>query len=150
MSQNTEQQALLRELLTSQRLAVLATQGDGKPYASLVAFAATHDLRSLFFVTLRSTRKFANLTSTPYASLLIDNRGRGRSDFHRAGAVTAEGRVTQPTEPEREAFEEAFLSLHPHLREFVTSPNCALLRVEVTCYNLVCRFQTVHEIEVIL
>jgi nitroimidazol reductase NimA-like FMN-containing flavoprotein (pyridoxamine 5'-phosphate oxidase superfamily) len=48
---------LLAELFDSQRSAVLATQGGGQPYCSLMAFAATGDLRDLLFATLRATRK---------------------------------------------------------------------------------------------
>jgi len=35
--------ATISELFRSQTLAVLATEGDGQPYASLMAFAATKD-----------------------------------------------------------------------------------------------------------
>ena len=56
------------------RLAVLATQHEGKPYASLVAFAATDDLKTIIFATTRSTRKFVYLSSNPAVALLIDNR----------------------------------------------------------------------------
>ena len=150
MSEKAEQEELLRQLLFSQQLGVLATQSGGKPYASLVAFASTNDLKSLLFATLRSTRKFSNISSTPYASLLIDDRGRGEADFHRAGAVTAEGRVMEQIEAEKTDLEKVFLAAHPHLKDFVNSPNCALLRIEVSRYHLVCRFQTVHEIEVVL
>jgi len=51
----------LRKLLRSQLLAVLSTQNQGQPYASLVAFASSDDLKSLYFATSRSTRKYANL-----------------------------------------------------------------------------------------
>jgi len=55
---------VLRELFVSQRLAVLATHDDdGQPYASLMAFAATDDLKYLLVVTGRPTRKYANLSA---------------------------------------------------------------------------------------
>ena len=56
-------------------------------------------MRSLF-ATLRSNRKYANLSSSPRASMLIDNRGAGEANCHRAGAVTAEGDVVTLTEEE--------------------------------------------------
>ena len=48
----------LKELFASQTLAVLSTHQDGQPYASLVAFVATEDLKHIFFVTPKTTRKF--------------------------------------------------------------------------------------------
>jgi hypothetical protein len=47
---------------------------DAQPYASLMAFAATDDLKRLLFATERNTRKYANLVSNPRAALLVDNR----------------------------------------------------------------------------
>lgn len=52
----------LRKLLRSQPLAVLTTQNQGQPYASLIAFASSDDLKSFYFATTRSTRKYANLS----------------------------------------------------------------------------------------
>jgi len=49
----------LKKLLQSQPLAVLATQSRGQPYASLIAFASSDDLKSLYFATTRATRKYA-------------------------------------------------------------------------------------------
>jgi len=60
----------IKQILDSQRLAVLATQGDGSPYGSLVAFAATENMKNLLFATTRTTRKYANL---------LKNRGQWSS-----------------------------------------------------------------------
>jgi len=65
---------IVRRLLDGQLLAVLGTHHAGAPYTSLVAFAATEDLRSLLFATSRATRKWANLTDDARASMLIDSR----------------------------------------------------------------------------
>ena len=46
----------LKDLCTSQKLAVVSTHSGGQPYASLVAFVASDDLRHIFFVTARTTR----------------------------------------------------------------------------------------------
>lgn len=81
----------IRELLESQKLAVLATHGQGQPYTSLVAFASSTDLREIYFATSRSTRKYDNVTANPKVSLLVDNRSNDVSDFHLAMAATALG-----------------------------------------------------------
>ena len=43
---------VLRELLSSQKLAVLSTHHSGQPYSSRVAFACSDDLRFLGIVTV--------------------------------------------------------------------------------------------------
>ena len=61
----------LRGLFESQKLAVLSTQSDGQPYASLVAFWAPDDLKSIYFATPNTTRKFANLAAFVVCPYLI-------------------------------------------------------------------------------
>lgn len=69
---------ILRELLETQLLAVLGTHHQGEPHASLVGFAASPDLRMLYFATGRATRKHADLAADARASMLIDNCSRSR------------------------------------------------------------------------
>ncbi|MBW2471717.1 MAG: pyridoxamine 5'-phosphate oxidase family protein, partial [Deltaproteobacteria bacterium] len=78
----------LQNLCTSQKLAVVSTQSDGQPYASLVAFVASDDLRHIYFVTARTTRKFANLTREPRLAVLINSSTNEESDFHEAISIT--------------------------------------------------------------
>jgi nitroimidazol reductase NimA-like FMN-containing flavoprotein (pyridoxamine 5'-phosphate oxidase superfamily) len=139
---------LLRGLFSSQSLAVLATYGSGQPYGSLVAFAATDDLKSLLLATKRATRKFANLTRHPRIALVMDNRANQETDFQQAVAVTATGTVREVGTAERDRLLSLYLSKHPSLREFVTSPTCALLRVDVDTYYVVSQFQNVMELHI--
>ena len=134
----------IRELLESQKLAVLATQGQGQPYTSLVAFASSPDLQEIYFATSRSTRKYENVTANPKVSLLVDNRSNDVSDFHLAKAATALGEVREADDPERQHIARLFLTKHPHLDDFVQSPTSALLRVRVKTYYLVSSFQKVR------
>ena len=136
----------IRELLESQQLAALATQAQGAPYASLVAFVASEDLKRLYFATSRSTRKYANLTADPRAALLVDSRSNALSDFHRARAVTAVGRTHEVDDRERDAVIPRYLEKHPHLKTFVHSPTCALLDLTVNTFYLVSTFQKVMEV----
>lgn len=133
----------LKTLLDEQLLAVLGTEGDGHPYTSLVAFAATADFQHLYFATTRATRKYRNLDGNPRVSLLVDNRGRGEADFHAAMATTILGRAS---ECDKSPGATLFLERHPHLADFVEAPTCALLRVAVERYFLVRRFQDVLEL----
>ena len=85
----------LRALLESQRFAALATDDHGQPFASLMAFAATEDLRYLVVLTERTTRKYANLQSNPRVALLIDDRENRGSDTEDAVVVTAIGEALE-------------------------------------------------------
>ena len=138
----------LKKLFSSQRLAVLATQCEGEPYANLVAFAATEDLRRLVFATNRGTRKFTNLMVSPNAAFLIDNRSNEVADFTETMAVTAMGLVPEAKERERDELMRLFLIKHPNLREFVTSPECALIKTTVSAYYVVTSFQKVMKLDV--
>lgn len=146
MKSLSEQKAFLRDLFESQRLAVLATSGEGHPYTSLMAFAATEDLKTLLFATTRSTRKFANLTADPRASALVDDRSNSESDFQKAVAVTARGTISEVKSRDKERFLKLYLSKHPHLEDLATSPSCALLRMKVDVYYIVTQFQNVKEL----
>jgi len=136
---------ILNELFISQKLAVLGTHQGGQPYGSLVAFAATSDLKNLVFATTRATRKFANLRSDPRVSMVLDNRSNRVADFRKAVAATALGRAREVRGKERENLAEMYLAKHPHLKEFVGSPTCALVKMRVEVYYVVWRFQNVFE-----
>lgn len=143
MTTSTEFRDQLKELFASQQLAVLATDAGGRPYTSLVAFAATDDQTRLIFATTRATRKFSNLRENPHVSLLIDSRSNQVADFRNAVAVTALGTVSEAFDAERERLLAIYLARHPHLASFAKAPSCALLQVSVRQYYLVSRFQNV-------
>jgi len=138
MKEKQQIKKILSGLFTSQKLAVLATHQKGQPYGSLVAFAAASDLKNLVFATTRATRKFSNLKTDPQVSLVLDNRSNRVVDFRKAVAATALGK-------EREKLAAMYLAKHPHLKDFVNSPTCALVRVRVEVYYVVWRFQNVFE-----
>ncbi|UCH35321.1 MAG: pyridoxamine 5'-phosphate oxidase family protein [Armatimonadota bacterium] len=138
----------LSDLLSSQRLAVLATHADGQPYTSLVAFAATDDLRCLVFATERGTRKHANLAADSRAALLVDNRSNDEADFARAIAVTAIGQAEEAGGVEKERLLALYLAKHPELKVFAASPASALIRVAIRTYYVVSEFQRVEELRV--
>ena len=139
---------VVKNLFDSQQLGVLATYGEGQPYSSLVAFAATNDLKYLVFATTRATRKYANLSAESRVALLVDNRSNQDSDFHSAVAVTALGNAEEVKESERDRFLRLYIAKHPYLEEFVNSPPCALLKVSVQKYYMARRFQNVVELHV--
>jgi len=141
-----EMKEIIQNLLDSQRLAVLSTLMSGRPYSNLIAFAATDDLKDIFFATTRATRKFANLTAEPRVSLLMDNRSNQETDFGEASAVTVLGTAAEVLGPDRDKYLQLYLKKHPYLEDFITAPTCALIRVKVEKYIMVTQFQEVREI----
>jgi heme iron utilization protein len=138
----------LKRLLQSQPLAVLATQQEGQPYASLVAFSSSDDLKRLYFATSRSTRKYAGFSADPRVALLVDNRSNKPSDFRLAMAATATGNALEVVPTKWQTVLDLHLAKHPHLEDFVRSPTCALCEVRVRTFFVVTRFQSVVEVHV--
>ena len=75
--------------------------------------------------------------------MVMDSRTNQRVDFQRAVAVTATGMVEEVESSERDHLLKLYLSKHPHLKKFVKSPTCSLLRVKVDTYYVVKGFQNV-------
>ena len=146
MDPSQEIRSRLKDLCTSQKLAVVSTQSGGQPYASLVAFAASDDLRHIFFVTARTTRKFANLTRDPRVAVLINSSTNDEADFHEAVSITVTGIAEEIKDPERQDILKLYLSKHPYLDDFAKSPSCALIRVTARSYYMVQNFQNVMEL----
>ncbi len=124
-------------LLEARKLAVLATQIDGQPHASLMAFTPIEGIKRLVFATYRSTRKYESLRKDGRAALLI---GSGIEPFEpqRTGLiVTAHGRITDVPDDARQVALTAHLKRHPEFEDFFASPECALLSMEISSYQLV-------------
>jgi hypothetical protein len=136
-------QEKLHRILNHQKLGVLATHGQEQSYASLVAFVPADGLSTLVFATSRRTRKFQNLTLNAHAALLVDTRSPEDTTFTHTTAVTAFGNVVEFTGSRRLAMQDLYLGIHPHLRDFVGSPDCALLGILVDGYVHVDEFQKV-------
>jgi nitroimidazol reductase NimA-like FMN-containing flavoprotein (pyridoxamine 5'-phosphate oxidase superfamily) len=137
----------LREFLRARYLGVLATQDRGQPHTSLVAFAATEDLKQILFATDRATRKFSNLTADGRTAMLIDDRSNRREDIAEATAVTAAGTAAAVSGEKKKHLEMLFLAKHPHLESFVAAPSTVLVSLDVDRYFIVTRFQDVTELD---
>jgi len=148
MEKTSQLEKFLKDLFSSQRLAVLATQSKRQPYGNLVAFMATDDLKHLLFATTRATRKYANISKNPRVAMVMDNRSNQEADFHQATAVTATGVVKEVEGSEKGTLLRLYLSKHPYLKNFVSSPTCALLKMNVETYYVVRQFQNVMELHI--
>ena len=136
----------LRELFSSQRLAVLSTSNGDQPYASLVAFDATPDLDQFFFLTPKTTRKFENIIANPRVSFLVHNSENRAHDIHQATAVTGLGRAVPVKREDAKETLVRYLEKHPGLDAFSRSPDTACVCVSMDRYVLVKQFQNVVEL----
>jgi hypothetical protein len=133
-------------LFEKERFAVLSTQGEGQPYASLVAFATSADLSTAVFATPITTRKYHLLLACSRVALLVDSRSQGEGDMMKIEAFTATGKATS-VEPgaERDRWARLLIERHPQLESFVQSPTIALFRIDIIRYFHVSRFQEVRQ-----
>lgn len=136
----------MRELLDSQRVGVLGTRFEGAPHLSLVAFAASDDLREIYFASPAATRKVAAIRGDPCVSLLVDDRKNLASDFDAGVALTVTGIAAPLSAAESSAVVSRYLGRHPDLTGFVASPSCRFFRIRVLRCSLVSRFQEVEEL----
>ena len=138
----------IRKLLDQQRLAVLATVGEEKPYTSLIAFDFTSDLSFIYFATPRETRKYANLISQPFVAFLIDSRTNSEKDFYQAAALTVQAMCQEISGEGKNSACLSFIERHPSLKNFVELPTTALIQATVEKYIYVKDFQQVYEYKV--
>ena len=138
----------IRELLINQKLGVLSTHHSGQPYSSLIAFVGREDLREIFFVTPRTTRKFGNLSADSRVAILINSSLNIDSDFHEAVSITALGNAKEINKAEKYEILSLYLTKHPYLEAFAISPTCAVVRVSIKTYVMVKNFQHVMELHI--
>jgi len=136
----------IEKLLNEEYFAVLSTQGDRHPYASIISFSASTDFKNLVFATPRQTRKFSLLHKSDRVSLLIDDRSRNPPSVNRISAVTVTGksRILENSD-ELDKWKTLLLQKHPYLSSFVEAPSTAVILVDVYRYFFVRRFQEVVE-----
>jgi nitroimidazol reductase NimA-like FMN-containing flavoprotein (pyridoxamine 5'-phosphate oxidase superfamily) len=143
---NTEElSGLIKRLLASQRFAVLATQFEGQPYSNLIAFAEANNLRSLFFVTSRDTRKYSNILASKKLAVLVDSRTNQVSDLNDAIAITALGTIEEVPTDAKDHWSGLYLAKHPRLKDFLHRPSNALLKIAVNDY-IVASFESVRHL----
>ena len=127
----------IQRVLDTRRFAILATQSDGQPHTSLMAFTPMDGIRHLIVATYRDTLKYRNLLKENRVAVLIDSRMVSDSATPQGIVLTLHGIATEVSSADRAAAEQAHLARHPDLKTFLSSPDCILLRVEVNDYEVV-------------
>ncbi len=143
MGTNSEVIQRIKKVIDSQSVAVLSTSRNDEPYSCLVAYAVTDDISHFVFATMRQRLKYRNLSVNPRVSLIIDDRNKKSSDFNETTSITVIGTAKDIIGPERDEYAALLLELHPSLTDFVNSPDCAVIRVDVDKIYVVSEFESV-------
>ena len=127
-----------------QRHAVLATESDGQPYTSLVAFALTPDAKGLLFTTPKKTTKYKNMLKNSSVSLLIDSRKNTAKGYMGSEAVTIMGTAGALRKSRtRDELARVLTNKHPELTEFINASTTALILVVFDKVIHASKFQSV-------
>jgi hypothetical protein len=79
---------------------------------------------------------------------LINSSLNMDSDFHEAVSITALGNTKEIKGSEKDEILSLYLTKHPYLEAFATSPTCALVKVTIKTYVMVKNFQHVMELHI--
>ena len=140
----SEIQETIRRVLERNRLAVLATQRNGQPHASLIAFTPLEGLRFIAFATYRDTLKYASIREDQRVAILIEDRMGDNSQSDRRLVVTAVGEADRTPEENQQAHIVEHLARHPDLERFLSSPDCEFVRVAIHAYQVVSSIEDVQ------
>lgn len=125
------------DMLQASRFAVLATEGNGQPHASLIAITPTDEYKSIIFATYRNTRKYLNLVHNSQVAVLIEGENINRTAVQEGHVLTAFGHAHEISIAGHDVVLSAHLDRHPDLKSFMQSKECALIRVTVEAYQVV-------------
>ena len=139
-------QESIKELCESQTFAVLATQGGGQPYTSLIGYVTSEDLKYVAFATPRETRKYSLLEGDNRVALMVDDRGQKPDSINHISALTITGKSRILSDGEEiKKWSGLLTEKHPYLNNFLQASSTAIVLVEVYRYFYVRRFQEVFE-----
>jgi uncharacterized pyridoxamine 5'-phosphate oxidase family protein len=126
--------------------AILATELNGQPYTSMIAYALSPDKKGIVFATPGKTQKYRNILKNNRVSLLIDTRSNTEKDYMYAESLTILGNAI-PVRKGGKWSELAgvLIRKHPGLNKFIHSPETKLIFIKITRCIHVNKFQTVSE-----
>jgi nitroimidazol reductase NimA-like FMN-containing flavoprotein (pyridoxamine 5'-phosphate oxidase superfamily) len=136
----------MKRLLKEKDMCVLATVSGSRPHCSLMAYATDEDCREIYMATQKQTQKYSNLTANPSVSLLVDTReehpGSRRPE---ARALTVTGVFLQTEDEVRKiSARKRLLDRHPHLREFLDTPDTVIFGIRITSFLLLQGIMEAH------
>ena len=127
----------IEEVLKASRFAVLATEGDGHPHASLIAITPFGKSRQLIFATYRNTLKYRNLEHNNKVAVLIEGEYVNMNGLNESVVLTIIGHTEEISISDNEAACQAHLKRHPEMKSFMLSSDCAIIMVIARSYQVV-------------
>jgi hypothetical protein len=124
------QKQKLAELFAQEHVAVIVTQGDEWPTATLQAFAETSDL-DLLFIMGDTAEKFQNLLKRPKVTVIVDTRDVGDVAKFQISRSVMQGIASEvPKGAEWDALKDLFLKKNPFEAPFFGNPALRLVRIK--------------------
>lgn len=127
---NAEQKQKLSSLLAQEHVAVVTTQGDEWPTATMQAFAET-DILEIILIMLESAPKFLNLQKHPNITVHVDTRDSGDVRSFQIIRAWVEGvaREVPRGSAEWESGKATFLKKNPFEEPFFKYEALRMIRV---------------------
>lgn len=128
MDQNQKQK--LEALFAGEHLAVIVTQGEEWPTATMQAFAETSEL-DLLFIMGETAEKYLNLLKRPKVTVIVDTRDQGDISKFQIDRSVVQGIASEvPKGAEWDALKEIFLKKNPFEAPFFGNPALRMVRVK--------------------
>ena len=127
----------IKGVLQASRFAVLATEGNGQPHASLIAITPSGSFRQLVFATYRNTIKYRNLAQNSKVAVLIEGKNVNIKGSRESAVLTIIGHTEEISIAEKETAYQTHLKRHPDMESFMLSSDCVLFMVIAQSYQVV-------------
>jgi hypothetical protein len=117
-------------LLGEVQVAILVTQGEEWPTATMQAFAETPEF-DLLFIMNDATEKFQNLLRHPHVTVFLDAREKGKVETFEISRLLIQGVASEieRDSAEWDAMKEIFLKKSPFEAPFFKYPTLRMMRV---------------------
>jgi heme iron utilization protein len=137
MNKHITLKVYIEAVLKTSGFAVLATEGNGQPHASLIAITPFENFRQIIFATYRNTLKYRNLSDNNKVAVLIEGEYFNKKGLKESVVLTIIGHTEDIRIAGNEAAYKAHLKRHPKMDSFMRSPDCALIRIIAQSYQVV-------------
>ena len=127
---NETQRQKLAELFAQEHVAVIVTQGEEWPTATLQAFAETPEL-DLLFIMGDTAEKFQNLLKRPKVTVIVDTRDVGDVNKFQVSRSVVQGIAGEVVKGiEWDSLKDIFLKKNPFEAPFFGNPALRMVRVK--------------------
>lgn len=127
---DTTERERLAALLADEKVAVLVTQGEEYPTATMQAFAETPELEVLFIMN-EGSYKFTNIAARPKVAVMVDAREKGDIPTFKVSRAVIDGVASEVPRGGAEwmKYEELFLKKAPFEAPFFKYPTLRMIKV---------------------